>query len=415
MIKDLDLIKNPDYFENKNFIIYGCGGSGRRIMHVMELAGCSIKGFADSNKRGDCQGYPMYHIDDLCSVIGEDCIIVVASVFYYEIIPNLEKKVDPEKIFTEFSFLLSLMLNKDRLACAEKAEFNMYYNSMMKEHHQYVVDYNIKEGLNCYYDLSHNAVMVYQCGKVGSEALTKSIINCGLRASHCHTLALPYSCMKEWGSTWDDNVKRTALGFNGKIITAIREPISRDVSEYFQSLCARGEELKEVFKITDLFDGFYDVFYYPYQKSGQDNNDFFIAQNKGFHIGSPKGYEFDWFDFELKENFGFDAYEHEFDKDRGYSIYKHLGMEIMIFQLEKINSLESIIGEFLGAENFKMCRTNDNASKPYRYMYKSFKEDFVLKKEYADLYYKNNPWFEHFYSSRDIEQFYGEWDKYIVG
>lgn len=410
MIDDINIISNYSFIEEKNIIIYGCGSTAKKFFYLCEILGCKIKGFADSFKKGKRYlNYPVYHMYDLPDVVNDDTIVIVASVYVQDIIDGLATVIPSKYIFTNFSFVLSVFLNKDKIKACKKDEFMLYYQSLLEFHHKYVVNYALTEAYHCANDLADNSVMVYQCGKVGSDSLTKSIELHGLRASHCHTLDLPYTYNKSYGVIWNNNIKNKISNFNGKIIVAIREPISRDISAYFQYLWVRLEELKEIYKIDDIFKGFEDIFYTPYIKKNIKRNDFFGVKNKSEQLKNSKGFEFDWFDLELKKYFGFDIYEHTFDTEKGVSVYNHNGIEIMVLQTEKLNALEETIGEFLNIKEFKLQMANDNSSKVYKYLYENFKQNLKLNRGYVDFYYNENQWFQHFYSKENRQQFYKKW------
>ena len=67
-------------------------------------------------------------------------------------------------------------------------------------------------------------------------------------------------------------------------------------------------------------------------------------------------------------------------------------------KLEKLNSLESVIGEFVDAPNFRLLNANEGSSKIYKYLYKNVREVIKIPRKIADLYYKGNPRMGHFYT-----------------
>jgi hypothetical protein len=126
------------------------------------------------------------------------------------------------------------------------------------------------------------------------------------------------------------------------------------------------------------------------------------------------GKMFDWFDWEIKEIYGIDIYEYPFDKEKGYSIIKKGNIEIMIYRLENLNKLESIVGDFVGLDDFKLESANTAEQKPYNSIYREFAKTILLPKEYVDFYYKNNPRMDHFYSKEEKRQFLTKWSSNIV-
>ena len=57
---------------------------------------------------------------------------------------------------------------------------------------------------------------------------------------------------------------------------------------------------------------------------------------------NPYGQSFGWFDTELKDHFGLDIFAEPFDREKGFGIYKKNNIEVFVYKLEKLNSLEVI-------------------------------------------------------------------------
>lgn len=164
------------------------------------------------------------------------------------------------------------------------------------------------------------------------------------------------------------------------IITIIREPISREVSGFFQN--------------TEFF------------KSEIEDENLVIDENKAQKLLS-KIFETDiiqkledWFEREINENFGIDLFSKEFP-EKGYLIsnngsYKHLFMK-----MEFLDSVFSkAIQEFFQIENSNLSLSNENIAedKFYAESYQSIKKKLkltelqvmeVVSSNFFQKYYKN--------------------------
>jgi hypothetical protein len=122
---------------------------------------------------------------------------------------------------------------------------------------------------------------------------------------------------------------------------------------------------------------------------------------------------FNWFDNELKAFFGIDVYAHPFDREKGYSIIKQGNIEVLVMKMEKLNSLESVIGEFIGAPQFKLVNDNVGSNKIYKYLYKNVKDAVKIPREIFSVCY-GNPRMSHFYTEEEKAAFLKKWEKNIV-
>jgi hypothetical protein len=126
------------------------------------------------------------------------------------------------------------------------------------------------------------------------------------------------------------------------------------------------------------------------------------------------GYQFEWFNAELKEVFGIDVYSYPFDKDKGYSVIKWDDIEVLVVKLEKLNELERIVGEFAGAPQFKLLNANEASKKGYRDLYRSIRESVKIPREVVSLYYDGNRFMDHFYSEEEKRSFLKKWQNNIA-
>lgn len=239
--------------------------------------------------------------------------------------------------------------------------------------------------------LDSENVLIYQMGKVGSTSLESSVKN----SLHFHTLYNRRACkfyadvllsspLKKIKSYFINYLKRICLGNRRKvkIITIVRNPFERNTSHFFQdlqfwlpyySLNSRDFREENPNLIVDCFEQFYNFEY---------------AQN--------------WFREELTRFSGIKIEECNFDKERGFGVVKKGQFEVLFLTMEKMDSLEKEISEFLGRE-IKLIRQNSGGKKWYNLLYKEFKANYqpssnVIKKSFeAD-------WVSKFYTTEYIEK-----------
>lgn len=206
------------------------------------------------------------------------------------------------------------------------------------------------------------------------------------------------------------------------MITLVREPISKDIGHFFQKIDMELPDAGWIIKglleknFQQSFLNYLSVvspFDFTEHNKKQEFTKRLICHIDTIGQRNPNGALWGWFDEELKTNLGIDILNEEFDIEKGYSIVECGNIELLIIKLEKLNSLEAVIGEFIGNEKFKILNDNEAESKSYKYIYRKFKEEVVLPQEYVDFYYKNNPYTNHFYDEKERAEYYAKWKQHI--
>ncbi len=185
-----------------------------------------------------------------------------------------------------------------------------------------------------------------------------------------------------------------------KIITAVREPISRDISSMYQG-------------IEFIFDS-------PMiNKLNLQNNSEHFMTNGGdaqeifdLHFNSKDGVNsVNDFINDFKENI-IDLLAYPFDKNLGYSIIKDAGVEVFVYQLEKIESIISPLNDWLGCSIDSLVLGNLAENKWISNSYNQAKNDIKIDLGYLEKSYTSD-WVKHFYSDEDISKFKSKWNKNI--
>lgn len=241
-------------------------------------------------------------------------------------------------------------------------------------------------------------ILVYQFGKVGSTALQTSIPN----AIHTHALYgnFPchiYSSQQRKGLNWffgyfGDFIKRVAIRRRKeiKIIVIVREPISRNISMFFQDLAHWIYHYAESKNFDNRF-------------SGDD-----YLENV-FYESFDHNYINYWFDKELSRFVGFDVLGERLNPDVGYSRIKKGKFDILICQQENIGVWHKALKEFNDID-LELINNNVGDNKWYGDIYKKFKKSFVPSQSYIDKAYSSK-YVEKIYSAEQIKKIRCKYEK----
>ena len=242
--------------------------------------------------------------------------------------------------------------------------------------------------------LRGDAVLIYQMGKVGSSSLASSIKN----SFHVHNLY--YSGFEMFPSPERAKLELRGLSFlkyilrnyivrvaiffapEVKIITLVREPISRNISMFFQALpfwlCRIYMSEREVVRT--------------------ENEDVILKAFRKYY--NHNLYKL-WFDKELKRLTGFNIYNYKFNKDKGYQKYTYGKFNIFVIRLENLGDDETLhsLSEFLG-KKINLVKSNRGTSKWYSDIYNNFKNK-LASDDYLDEHLKSK-YAEHFYTQEEL-------------
>lgn len=249
-------------------------------------------------------------------------------------------------------------------------------------------------------------IIVYQMGKVGSTAVHNSLRLQGFKSYQTHILGkrsgkkqqsigqMPLSQQlkhrfdrqrRRWVSAGLLNQvinKHSSI----KVITLVREPISRNISGFFENpwRFIGNEDIQHLSQKT-LTDIFLEKFYHQRPLV--------------------------WFDSQFKSVLDIDIYQHRFPFEQGYLTVKQGKFEFLILKLELADTLkEQAIANFLNVPSFTLYKANEGTHKPYGNVYQSFKKNLELPNSYIDAMC-NAKYTRHFYSPTEIAQMRATWQK----
>lgn len=418
-MNDLRLIREIQILYDKKVYLWGAGIIGRECVDFLEGSGIDIVGICDNNKQlqGTYIGaYLIFSEEEIKSrMIDFDHSIIVITSNHLEQIHQqlLEMGVDPDKIFSKFALYYSILKNIDhslipssyREAFKDKYRRWKYINHRRADHRFSFKYY----AYNWEKMIQSNPIVIYQPGKVASATMLNSIKAYGRNVVATHALAFRDEFMDtEMKSMYLDLLDSAKKKNKIRLISGVREPIKRDISYLFEHICLPFVELYDEFD-SDLVENIEDCLIR-----------YFVERKKEFKGMSPtlihhmirvNGGLFQWFERELSEVYQINILEYPFDKEKGYAIIKKGNVELLIYKLEKLNSLENVIGEFLGIDDFRLMNTNLSSDKDYRYAYDQVMDMLQLPECYIDMYYKDNEYMDHFYTEKEKDDLLIQWKR----
>lgn len=393
MIQDLELIKDISPLFEECTVIWGAGFFGQEIFQqLQEMLGeekdeAAKILFVDSNEKkwGKYEGYEVKDPKSLKTLKQPYHIIISVNDMKVqdEIIEEIKKYIGEEvAVYTKYAFETSICLNLQYSKMNEKfKKVKLAQRKEDKYQLEQIGKLNRENELLKYLAFApmHNEmILIYQPGKVGSKSLKAAIESRGKYVLHLHAI-------NEFGLNHGE-IKEILQKYQARIITMVREPVSRYISDLWENIL-------------------------NFKRCAKIDADFNEIADSALHNWA--NYEFDWFDRELKNVLGIDIYQYDFDMEEGYSIIEQDGISILLLKTEKMDQLMHVIGKFIGCPNFKLCENqNVGSRKSYRYAYEAYKKDFRLSKAALEKWYQGNERVNHFWSLGEQEEYLKQWNYY---
>lgn len=245
-------------------------------------------------------------------------------------------------------------------------------------------------------------VLIYQMGKVGSSSIEKSLKKIHytpcyhvhrLNPQNIRAVQQEYAHKRLRYDQWQTDRRALFLYKHiiqkkcpAKIISLVREPVSRNLSAYFQNFYRfTGEAFQQEqnYDIQELIDTFIQEY----------NHDVPLA----------------WFDKEFLPVLDTDIYHKTFDKQRGFIRYQKEEKDIIVLKCELSDDDKSLLlKEFLHRPDFEIVRANVSKEKNYSAVYKAFLDAVRLPEKYIDRLYSSR-YTKHFYSDDEIASLREKW------
>jgi hypothetical protein len=232
-------------------------------------------------------------------------------------------------------------------------------------------------------------------GKVGTSTVRKSLKQLGYTAIHTHYVSeekVDYIVDHRQRKNLRPNPKveknaqlsRRALESTDKplVISAVREPIARNISAYFQNIDASLDSKldKEVDELIEQF-----------------------------MLNYPHTLPLVWFDDEFSDVLGVNVYDHPFPHADGWQLIESDSHKILLLKTES-SSAQKIEGlEYaLQTDGLRLTSMNIGEDKFYADKYREFKENIRLPAEYLEKMY-GSKYAQHFYSQDELVSFRKNW------
>ncbi len=277
-----------------------------------------------------------------------------------------------------------------------------FYSYLKEQHstHQFRVD--LKHSLQ-----RKEAILVHTMGKVGSSSIRKSLKDLelsmpiyGTHFLNSERLEAHLKVLRQKGQKPDGHlvvsqclqevINKGISDINWKVITLVREPISRNVSGLFQN-------------IDKIFPNFLQR-YHSGSLSIQEVVNVFLADY-------PHELPLNWLDWEIKAVFGIDVFSVNFPKSDGYTIFHRNNIDLLLLRLESLADCSfKAFSEFLGTREFTLKKANDSSEKEYSQAYREFRKSLHLPQTYIEDMYQSK-YVQHFYTQNEIELFQAKWSK----
>ncbi len=227
-------------------------------------------------------------------------------------------------------------------------------------------------------------VFVFQAGKVGSSAVRATIAACdGERSTGIVEQAHAHAQLSAEAQSALAICRASNLPHF--VICPVREPLSRNVSAFFENFerdtgYAWSSQRWTTEQLLELF----------LQHARHDNG-------------------IEWFDRHMRPAFAFDALAQPFDRTRRWQIYQADAARILIYRvdLDRAAQLE-IIASFVQRPLRAWVRQNEANDKAYANGYAAFCRDAVLPESYINRINASRM-AQHFWSAEELAQHAAKW------
>jgi hypothetical protein len=239
-------------------------------------------------------------------------------------------------------------------------------------------------------------VLIYQVGKVGSSSVYSSLKRRRIACVHVHRID-PENIGKLAAERMRSGlpVKDERLGLaihhrlrhgaeKVRIITMVREPLSRNISAFFENL-------------TDFYGGS------PLDSISVDEA---VRRFLGEY---PHHVPLEWFDLEFARVTGISVFDHPFPHEQQWSVIKEGRFEILVIRVEAPDPVKkAALEQFLGIDNLEMVRANEGGGKNYATLYDDFRKRIRIPASYVDEMLDSR-YARHFYSGAELSKVREAW------
>lgn len=217
-------------------------------------------------------------------------------------------------------------------------------------------------------------------------------------------------------------LKELLQGKRLKIITAVREPVSQNLSIFF-NMCDSFWDVPEYWENGGDVQALFDSWIVQETKSEAQLHRNNLDKNAAkitfpYFDAFKKAENIDYviqnfFENQFEPYSGIDIYQYPFDREKGYSVIHTETADLFIYQLEKLNEIKEMLENFVGIENTRWIHSNVGSEKWYSAAYQMAREKIEFSRDYIEECY-NTRLVTHFYKPEDIERYRRQWESHIA-
>lgn len=399
MIELSKIDKNLSVYKKNHVILFGANEEGVNAKHLLEKYGITIDVFTDSEVSGigdelegvtimsvsDCEKYILEHSDYIIQIIGKDECRIAEQL--------KEKGLTSYIYYSDFKGRLEQLNWLE--ACRKEPEIKNFLCDFrwwgFKGTPYFSAEHYL---LHDFLDEDYIRLM-WSAPKVGNTTMMRSFKN---KEKRVFSMLHSFQYVNEGSGT--HNLLHTKPV---KLIIGVRDVIKQNLSLMYQIWEYAYWDMEEFWNEG----GDAERIFHDYIITGMDSKPCNFRELK-----ERAGCDYlvqNFFDQQLKPFFGVDIYQYPFDKEKGYSVY-HISdkLDIMVYQLEKMNYLADEIGKFFNIEDFEVVVGNDSNQKWYKEFYTTAEQNMPLSRKYFEMCYSSR-FMNHFYNEQDIEKFKQKW------
>jgi hypothetical protein len=259
--------------------------------------------------------------------------------------------------------------------------------------------------------LRADPILVFQMGKVASSSIFATVkkANLGLPVFHIHflnpqsirladeTLRRTFGShvsVNRWALYESRYVRKHFLRKrNGtlKIISLVRDPVSRNLSSFFANLdmyipdCAARFERRAI-DVEEIRERYLNDFH-------------------------EHSYPLEWFDREVQSTFGIDVFSQDdlLARERTAFLYRRDHVDLLVLRVEDLDTVAvPALQKFLGLRSVTLEKANEARHKDYDDVYRMVKDRFWLPGDYLERMYTSKL-ATRFYTESEIHAFRSKW------
>ncbi|MCM1204367.1 MAG: putative capsular polysaccharide synthesis family protein [Bacteroidales bacterium] len=400
MFEFFKIDKDLTIYRKNDVIIFGASGAGLKVKHLLEQYGIEVAAFTDNNvnKVGEnIEGVKVISVEECVEhVQNKPTIIQIGSTYEKEIVKQLKNQGINEFVWYS-EFLIRIQELSKFIFFLREPEINKLFDEIQWGRRCFSLAGESATMFIQEYQYTNTVRLMLSAAKTGNCTIQNSVRN-----KEKSILPIVHFCSEI--STF---IQKFSGGYSVKLIIGVRDPIKQNISMMYQALAMGDPGWCAYYDLDAYWEGGGDVKKIFNEYVIKSDKDCYFTKYKDIKKGDGLVQHF--FEQEIEPFLGIDIYQYPFDKENGYSIY-HISdkLDIMIYQLEKLNSLEAEVGDFLEIEDFELVKDNDSADKWYKESYQNVIKNMPIDKQYYEECYSGK-YINHFYSAEDIDKFKAQW------